>query len=184
MIIPKFVNGAKIALLAPITIETSFRSIFLHSSYFSPLDNLLCKIAISFPKRFLNKFTICGVKLISGTSTIASFPSFKTSLIICMYTSVLPEPVTPCNKNGLYSFKLFFTSLNAYDCSSFNVILHSSIFDSSSIRYTSFCISSKTLCSRSVFTALTDTFVASLFKTYSLSSNNFSIFLAAIVLPS
>ena len=56
IITPKFVNGANIALRAPITIETSFLSIFLHSSYFSPLDNPLCKIAISLPNLFLNTF--------------------------------------------------------------------------------------------------------------------------------
>ena len=95
MIIPRFVKGANIALLAPIAMETSFLSIFRHSSYFSPSLNLLCNIATSLPKRFLKMETNWGVNDISGTKTIASFFSFKTVSIACIYTSVFPDPVTP-----------------------------------------------------------------------------------------
>ena len=46
-----------------------------HSSYFSPTDKPLCITATSSPKRDLKRSVICGVKEISGTSTMASFSS-------------------------------------------------------------------------------------------------------------
>ena len=84
MIIPIFSIGANIADLAPITILAFFSRILSHSSCLSPIDNLLCRIAISsFPKREINLSNICGVKDISGTKTIAFLPIFKTFSINC-----------------------------------------------------------------------------------------------------
>ena len=42
-----------------------------------------------------NRRIVCGVRLISGTSTIASRPCATTASIALRYTSVLPLPVTP-----------------------------------------------------------------------------------------
>ena len=91
--------------LAPITILAFLSLILSHSSCLSPIDNLLCNIAISlFPNLEINLSNICGVNDISGTNTIAFFPIFNTFSINCKYTSVFPEPVTPYSKNCLYSF--------------------------------------------------------------------------------
>ena len=45
--------------------------------------------------------TSCGVSAISGTSRTAPRPSLRTSSMARRYTSVLPEPVTPCSKERL-----------------------------------------------------------------------------------
>ncbi len=45
-----------------------------------------------------NRSTVCGVKAISGTNTIADFPSSSTTRrSSSRYTSVFPLPVTPCS---------------------------------------------------------------------------------------
>ena len=49
----------------------------------------------SLPKEEYNLFTICVVKLISGTNIIAVFPLYKTFLIKSIYTIVFPLPVIP-----------------------------------------------------------------------------------------
>ena len=91
MIIPKFLTGANIADLAPITILAFPSLILFHSSCFSPNDSLLCKTAIcSFPNLDINLSNICGVNDISGTKTIAVFSFFITFSISCKYTSVFP----------------------------------------------------------------------------------------------
>ena len=98
--IPIFSIGANIADLAPMTILAFFSRILSHSSCLSPIDNLLCKMAISsFPNREINRSNICGVNEISGTNTMAFFPIVNTFSINCRYTSVFPDPVTPYNKN-------------------------------------------------------------------------------------
>ena len=43
--------------------------------------------------------TVCGVSAISGTSTIAPRPAASVACTAWRYTSVLPEPVTPCSRN-------------------------------------------------------------------------------------
>ena len=68
-------TGAKRADLAPTTILASPLCILLHSSYLSPLESLLCRMAIILPNLAKNLSVICGVKEISGTSIIAFFPS-------------------------------------------------------------------------------------------------------------
>ena len=90
-----FLTGAKIALRAPITTDTSPLKIFLYSSYFSPSDKEEWSIAILSLNTPLNLAVICGVKLISGTNIIAPFLFLITSFTISIYTSVLPEDVTP-----------------------------------------------------------------------------------------
>ncbi len=54
-----------------------------------------CITAIDLPNLELKRETVCGVKEISGTKTIADFPSSTTFFIALKYTSVLPLPVTP-----------------------------------------------------------------------------------------
>ena len=123
MIIPKFSTGANIADLAPITIFACPCFILFHSSYLSPIDNLLCNIAIfSFPNLDINLSNICGVNDISGTNTIAVFSFFIASCINCKYISVFPEPVMPYNRNFLYSSASIFSFIfsDATSCSSVN----------------------------------------------------------------
>ena len=50
------------------------------------------------PKRAWNRATVCGVSAISGTSTITPRPRSSVSAAARRYTSVLPEPVTPCSR--------------------------------------------------------------------------------------
>ena len=71
IIIPKFFTGANIADLAPITILAFPSFIFCHSSYLSPTESLLWSTAMQSPNLAKNLSTICGVKDISGTNTIA-----------------------------------------------------------------------------------------------------------------
>ena len=123
IIIPIFDAGANIADLAPIIILALLSFILFHSSYLSPIDNLLCNTAISSLLNLaINLSIIWGVNDISGTSTIAVFPCFNASPINCKYTSVFPEPVTPYNKNCSYWFNSIFsfTFLYAFSCSSVN----------------------------------------------------------------
>ena len=70
--------------LLRITILASFSFILFHSSCLSPIDNLLCKIAIcSFPNLAINLSNICGVNDISGTNIIAVFCFSNTFCINC-----------------------------------------------------------------------------------------------------
>jgi len=61
--------------------------------------NPLCSTATSCPKRSSNRRRTWIVNAISGTSTIAPRPRRRTSSIARRYTSVFPDPVTPCNRN-------------------------------------------------------------------------------------
>lgn len=88
--IPKFLIGANIADLAPITILALFSFIFCHWSYLSPTESLLCNTAIQSPNLAKNLSTICGVSDISGTNTIAVLFCCNTFSINCKYTSVFP----------------------------------------------------------------------------------------------
>ena len=74
IIIPMFLSGAKIADLAPITTWTNPFLIFLISSNLSPSDKEEWRIAMLSLKIPLNLAVIWGVRLISGTSIIASLP--------------------------------------------------------------------------------------------------------------
>ena len=57
----------------------------------------LCSTATSSPKRARKRAASCGVRAISGTSTSAPRPCCRASAIRRRYTSVLPDPVTPCS---------------------------------------------------------------------------------------
>ena len=103
IISPRFLRGAKTALLAPITISTSPLTIRRYSSYFSPSDKALCNNASLPAKRSSNLLINWGVKDISGTKTILFKPLAKYLLIKSIYTSVLPLPVTPYNKETVLS---------------------------------------------------------------------------------
>ena len=70
-----------------------------HSSKRSPADSPEWITADKSPNLAWNHPTVCGVREISGTSIIALFRCFNTSLIRRMYTSVLPLPVTPYSRN-------------------------------------------------------------------------------------
>ena len=50
------------------------------------------------PKRAWKRPTVCGVSPISGTRTIAPRPAASVAWTAWRYTSVLPEPVTPCRR--------------------------------------------------------------------------------------
>ena len=54
-----------------------------------------CMTATRSPKRPRKRATVWGVSDISGTSTQAVRPAARVASMVCRYTSVLPEPVTP-----------------------------------------------------------------------------------------
>ena len=62
----------------------------------------------------MNLETICGVKLISGTKSIALFPCSNNEDITFIYTSVFPLPVTPYKSIFLLSlaFNISLTALS------------------------------------------------------------------------
>ncbi len=97
---PTFRNGANTAERAPITTFTSPRLAMRQESNLSPSESALCMTATLRPNLALTLFTRRGVRDISGTRSIASFPLFMTSSIARRYTSVFPLPVTPWSKNG------------------------------------------------------------------------------------
>ena len=63
----------------------------------------------------------CGVKLISGSRNSTCRPSASTLAITSKYTSVLPLPVMPCNRNTPNCPKDWATVSAARRCSSFSV---------------------------------------------------------------
>ena len=97
MTAPRSAIGAKIADRAPTAIRRSPRCSARHASSRSPSESALCSTATLSPNAARNRSTVCGVRAISGTSTIAPFPcTFTTWRSTSMYTSVLPLPVMPC----------------------------------------------------------------------------------------
>ena len=113
MINPIFFKGANTALLAPTTKDTSPFIILLYSSYFSPSLKELWNTATLSPNTPLKRATIWGVKDISGTNTMPVLFNFKTRFKSSIYTSVLPLPVTPYNKNlSSLEFNISFTAFN------------------------------------------------------------------------
>ena len=79
MITPGFSTGENTALRAPTTTLASPRRILRHSSKRSPADRREWMTAASSPKRDWNQRTICGVRAISGTSTMAPRPKRSAS---------------------------------------------------------------------------------------------------------
>ena len=118
MMTPRFSRGANIADLAPTATVASPLLSLRHSSNLSPCDNPLCNIATLSPNLSLNCKKTCGVSEISGTSIIAVLFFDKASSMQCIYTSVFPLPVTPCNKNVPVPFVI---SSTAFCWSGFNV---------------------------------------------------------------
>ena len=100
MISPRFFKGVKIADLAPTIILNSSSQIFFHIQFLEDLDSFECHTATISPNTALNLPAICGVVEISGKSTTADLPCLIACLAASIKTSVLPLPVTPCNKNG------------------------------------------------------------------------------------
>ena len=90
--------GAKTAERAPTTTWTSPAAIAFQWRCRSASERWLCSTA-TLPNRRRNRRIVCGVRLISGTRTIASRPRATTRSMAARYTSVLPLPVTPCSRN-------------------------------------------------------------------------------------
>ena len=70
-------SGAKIAERAPTAMRLRPSRSASHSSYRSPSLSALCSTAIWSPNTARKRSTVCGVSAISGTSTIAVFPSLE-----------------------------------------------------------------------------------------------------------
>ena len=107
--------------LAPMAILTSPFFIIIHWLNFSlgvSLEWIIAIFSLNLPE---NLSIVCGVREISGTSIIASFPCFITSSTTCKNISVFPDPVTPNNKNCPLS--LLRIVLKAFSWSSFNECL-------------------------------------------------------------
>ena len=73
---------------------------------------------MTFGRRAENSATSCEVRAISGTKIIADRSSSKACLTASMYTSVFPEPVTPC-KSTVPEWR-FSIAWRAAFCSSVN----------------------------------------------------------------
>ena len=103
---------------------------------------LECHKHTSIPKRFFTLVSNCGVRLISGTIINICFFSFKNLSIISKYTSVLPEPVTPSNKTGLFDLlNDWVISLNEFACSSLKVTKEGSVL----LKLSNFSLSNSTI---------------------------------------
>ena len=74
--------GAKIALRAPTITPTRPAAISLHCACRSVAVRWLCSTA-TLPKRARKRSQVCGVRLISGTSTIACLPYESVSSTAC-----------------------------------------------------------------------------------------------------
>ena len=99
MISPSWCRGANTADRVPTTTDTSPRRMRNHWSERSPSDRPLCCTATRSPNASRNAPATAGVRAISGTSTSTDLPLRNTRSASRRYTSVLPEPVTPCSRN-------------------------------------------------------------------------------------
>ena len=99
MISPSWCRGANTAERVPTTTDTSPRRMRNHWSERSPSDSPLCCTATRSPNASRNAPATAGVRAISGTSTSTDLPLRNTRSASRRYTSVLPEPVTPCSRN-------------------------------------------------------------------------------------
>ena len=95
MISPRSFTGAKSADLAPTTISTAPSFILFHSSYLSPSESPLWRIATLPGNMAVRYLTGQRVKDISGTNSMAFLPRSTASSIAFRYTRVFPLPVTP-----------------------------------------------------------------------------------------
>ena len=72
-----------------------------HASYRSPSERAEWSTATSSPKRALKRATVCGVKRdLRHQNDGSACPGPAHDCSSSMYTSVLPDPVTPCRRNG------------------------------------------------------------------------------------
>ena len=119
MISPRFCSGAKTALRVPTTISAFPCWIIRHCSSRSVLLRAECCTARRLPKVDLSRRIICGVRLISGTSTSARRPNSSVRWMSFRNTIVLPLPVTPCKSAawGLKSSKFGSRSSKTCCCS-------------------------------------------------------------------
>lgn len=90
----------------------------------------LC-IATAFSLKWsANLCCVCGVRAISGINISTCFFAFRLSSTVCMYISVLPDPVIPCNRQTVLG--VFFIVLSADFCSRLSACLNFSSIDVSS----------------------------------------------------
>ena len=97
---PRRCTGAKIALRAPSTTSARPSRTRRCSAARWAGVRAECQIAMSSPRRARRRPSSCGVSAISGTSTMLPRPRARAASIACRYTSVFPEPVTPCTSRG------------------------------------------------------------------------------------
>ena len=93
-------SGANTALRAPITTSASPDRIRRSSAARSAGASAECHTATRSPRRARRRPRNCGVSAISGTSTRLDFPRARAASMARRYTSVLPDPVTPCSSRA------------------------------------------------------------------------------------
>ena len=94
-------TGAKTAERAPTATRTSPEASASHPSSRSPSLKWLCQTTVRWPgaiasSRDRSRATVCGVNATSGTSRITPPPDSRADWMARRYTSVFPDPVTPC----------------------------------------------------------------------------------------
>ena len=69
----------------------------------------------------------CVVNAISGKRNNTCLPKSSWSWMSCTYSSVLPDPVTPCSKVTLFSFMEVLSPANASDCAAVSSLKFESV---------------------------------------------------------